>query len=163
MDAQIPATVTVRMIATLHMYRRDRGLPVRVTLEVPESGVRAAQLARELDLPLERIEGLFLNGRLVGLGATGRQGRLRAAWHSGITPGVLRTFGYRALRARLKLLALAGVLADERGHALLRVTEEQDGLRVGVERVRHAGVSGSVVEVAHDHRGGLVHAQDRHA
>ncbi|MBN2247637.1 MAG: MoaD/ThiS family protein [Coriobacteriia bacterium] len=74
MDAQIPATVTVRMIATLHMYRRDRGLPVRATLEVPESGVPAAQLARELDLPLERIEGLFLNGRLVGLGAPVRPG-----------------------------------------------------------------------------------------
>lgn len=69
MDVHIPAAVTVRMIATLHMYRRDRGLPVRVAVEVPETGVPAAQLARELDLPLQLIEGLFLNGRLVGLGA----------------------------------------------------------------------------------------------
>ncbi|MHB1136220.1 MAG: MoaD/ThiS family protein [Coriobacteriia bacterium] len=70
MDTQIPAAVTVRMIATLHTYRRDRGLPVRVALEVPEGGVAAAELARGLELPLHLIEGLFLNGRLVGLGAS---------------------------------------------------------------------------------------------
>ncbi|MHB8050655.1 MAG: MoaD/ThiS family protein [Coriobacteriia bacterium] len=70
MDTQIPAAVTVRMIATLHTYRRGLGLPVRVTLTVPDAGVPAVQLARELDLPLHLIEGLFLNGRLVGLGAS---------------------------------------------------------------------------------------------
>lgn len=70
MDVHIPAAVTVRMIASLHTYRRDRGLPVRVALTVPETGVSAAGLARKLGLPLELIEGLFLNGRLVGLGAS---------------------------------------------------------------------------------------------
>ena len=69
MDSKNPAAVTVRMIATLHTFRRDRGLPVRVTLEVPGDGLPAVEVARRLGLPLERIEGLFLNSRLVGLGA----------------------------------------------------------------------------------------------
>jgi len=69
MDSTTPAAVTVRMIALLHMYRRERGLPVLVSLEVPENGTRAIDIARDLDLPIERIEGLFLNGRLLGLGA----------------------------------------------------------------------------------------------
>jgi hypothetical protein len=69
MDSTIPAAVTVRMIALLHTYRRERGLPVTVSLEVPEDGARAIDIARELGLPVERIEGLFLNGRLLGLGA----------------------------------------------------------------------------------------------
>jgi hypothetical protein len=63
MDSTTPAAVTVRMIALLHTYRRERGLPVRVSLEVPEDGTRAIDIARDLDLPVERIEGLFLNGR----------------------------------------------------------------------------------------------------
>ncbi len=74
MDAPNPAAVTVRMIAALHTYRRDHGLPVRVTLQVPESGMRAVDIAHDLDLPVERIEGLFLNGRLVGLGAPVKPG-----------------------------------------------------------------------------------------
>lgn len=69
MDSMSPAAVTVRMIALLHIYRRERGLPVMVSVEVPEGGVRAVDVARDLDLPVERIEGLFLNGRLLGLGA----------------------------------------------------------------------------------------------
>ena len=74
MEAQTPASVTVRMIATLHLYRRELGLPVRVTLDVPEEGTSAVEIARGLELPLDRIEGLFLNGRLVGLGAPVRPG-----------------------------------------------------------------------------------------
>ncbi|MEA5075998.1 MAG: MoaD/ThiS family protein [Coriobacteriia bacterium] len=69
MDVRNPAAVTVRMIALLHTYRRERGLPVRVTFEVPSEGMAAITIARALELPIERIEGLFLNGRLVGLGA----------------------------------------------------------------------------------------------
>lgn len=69
MEIVTPAAVTVRMIAFLHTYRRERGLPVTVSVEVPEGGVRAVEIARDLDLPIERIEGVFLNGRLLGLGA----------------------------------------------------------------------------------------------
>ena len=46
MEAQTPASVTVRMIATLHLYRRELGLPVRVTLDVPQEGTPAVEIAR---------------------------------------------------------------------------------------------------------------------
>jgi hypothetical protein len=60
---------TVRMFASLHTFRRDRGLPTTVSVEVPADGVRAADLAQSLELPLEAIEGVFRNSELVGLGA----------------------------------------------------------------------------------------------
>lgn len=63
------APATVRVFAFLHSYCRERGLPTTVSIEVPEDGVRAADLALSLDLPLDRIEALFRNGELVGLGA----------------------------------------------------------------------------------------------
>jgi hypothetical protein len=61
---------SVRMLAFLHDHRRAAGLPASVAIDMPRRGMRAADLAAWLDLPLERIEGLFLNGELVGLGAT---------------------------------------------------------------------------------------------
>lgn len=70
MDVGNPAAVTVRMIALLHIHRRERGLPARVSFRVPAEGMPAIQVARALELPIELIEGLFLNGRLVGLGAS---------------------------------------------------------------------------------------------
>ncbi|MDO8879570.1 MAG: MoaD/ThiS family protein [Coriobacteriia bacterium] len=60
---------SVRMLAFLHAYRRDRGLPASVAVTVPAEGFTAAALAESLELPLDRIEGLFLNARLVGLEA----------------------------------------------------------------------------------------------
>jgi len=54
-------TITVRLFGTLHALRRERGLPTTMALEVPEDGITGVQLAEELDLPLELIEGLFRN------------------------------------------------------------------------------------------------------
>lgn len=70
----ISAPATVRMLASLHAHRRASGLPPRVNVRVPAEGIGAADLASLLDLPLELIEGLFLNAQLVGLGATVRPG-----------------------------------------------------------------------------------------
>jgi hypothetical protein len=64
----------VRMIAFLHDYRRELGLPTAVAFDVPAEGMRAVDIARQLELPVERIEGAFLNARLVGLGALVRPG-----------------------------------------------------------------------------------------
>lgn len=69
-----PEPVYVRMLAFLHDHRRGRGLETAVFVEVPESGISAAELARSLELPLDVVEGLFLNGHLVGLGARVRPG-----------------------------------------------------------------------------------------
>ncbi len=68
------APVTVRFFAQLHGFRRDRDLPTTLTVLVTASGVPAADLARSLGLRLTDVEGLFLNGALVGLGATVRPG-----------------------------------------------------------------------------------------
>ena len=65
---------TVRMLAFLHAHRREQGLPTTVAVPVSNEGVRAIDLASSLDLPTERIECLFLNGALVGLGAVVRPG-----------------------------------------------------------------------------------------
>lgn len=53
--------VTVRMFGCLHTLRKERGLPTTVEVEVPSEGVTGAELATMLDLPLDRIEGVFCN------------------------------------------------------------------------------------------------------
>ena len=65
---------TVRMLAALHTYRHERGLPTFTSVALPAGGMSAAELAGSLGLPLDLIQGLFLNGMLVGLGATIRPG-----------------------------------------------------------------------------------------
>jgi hypothetical protein len=68
------APATVRMIAFLDSYRKERGLPTTVLAPVPEDGVRARELAEALNLPLEMVEGAFLNQLPVGLDAVVRPG-----------------------------------------------------------------------------------------
>ena len=72
MDEHTPATV--RMLALLHAYCSERGMPTYVSMALPAEGIRALDLASSLELPIEDVEGLFLNGQLVGLGATVRPG-----------------------------------------------------------------------------------------
>ncbi len=54
-------TVTVRMFGLLHTLRRNRGLSPTVDIEVPATGRPAIDIARELDLPLDKIEAIFCN------------------------------------------------------------------------------------------------------
>lgn len=58
------------MLALLHGYCREHGLPTTMHLTIPTEGIRAVDLASSIGLPVDDIEGLFLNGHLVGLGAT---------------------------------------------------------------------------------------------
>jgi hypothetical protein len=66
--------VTVRMIAFLDTYRKDRGLPATVYYELDADACTAEEIARALDLPVERIEGVFHNYRGEGLDALIRPG-----------------------------------------------------------------------------------------
>jgi hypothetical protein len=66
--------VTVRMIAFLDTYRKERGLSSTESIEVADEGVTAQDLAASLDLPLERIEGVFLNHSVSGLDVLVRPG-----------------------------------------------------------------------------------------
>lgn len=63
-------TATVRVIAMLHGYCLRNGLPVRQDVSVPAEGIAAEALARHLNLPLEMIDGVFLDHRGAGLDAT---------------------------------------------------------------------------------------------
>ena len=68
------ATVTVRTIAFLDAFQKERGRPSTLSVEVPRAGTRARDLASLLELPLDRIEGVFLNHAVSGLDALVRPG-----------------------------------------------------------------------------------------
>lgn len=55
------STGTVRMFGALHTIRKGRGLPSVAEVLVPAEGRTALDIARELDLPLDKIEGVFVN------------------------------------------------------------------------------------------------------
>ncbi len=52
---------TVRMFGCLHTYRREQGLEPKVEMTLPVAGCTALELARELELPLEKVEAVFIN------------------------------------------------------------------------------------------------------
>jgi hypothetical protein len=57
------------MLGFLHTHRVDRGEPPAVHIEVPDGGTTARDIARSLGLPLERIDGEFINHRSADLDA----------------------------------------------------------------------------------------------
>jgi hypothetical protein len=66
--------VTVRMIAALHTFRIERGLSPTELVEVPEHGIAALEIAKQLGLPLAVIDGVFHNYRGAGLDVVVRPG-----------------------------------------------------------------------------------------
>jgi len=58
---------TIRMFGLLHSLRQERELPSVVELEVPEGGITARQIAIDLELPVDEIEGVFCNHVVHGL------------------------------------------------------------------------------------------------
>ncbi|MDD2735389.1 MAG: MoaD/ThiS family protein [Desulfuromonadaceae bacterium] len=60
-------TATVRMFGALHAIRRAHGLEPMAEVHIHHDGCPACDLARELDLPLERIEAVFVNHRVYRL------------------------------------------------------------------------------------------------
>jgi hypothetical protein len=59
--------VTVRMFGLLHQFRSERGLPSMVEVTVPPEGTTGRDLALELGLPCDRIEGVFVNRTVYGI------------------------------------------------------------------------------------------------
>ncbi len=57
----------VRMFGALHTYRVERGLTSTTEVTVPPGGCAACDLARELELPVEKIEAVFVNHRVRSL------------------------------------------------------------------------------------------------
>jgi hypothetical protein len=83
--------VTVRMFGLLHLYRTERGLPTTLEVEVPECGTTGRDLAQSLDLPVERIEGVFVNRTVYGIDHPVMPGD-RVAFVPYGTPGPHRVF-----------------------------------------------------------------------
>ncbi|MGE4542587.1 MAG: hypothetical protein AB7D06_00630 [Pedobacter sp.] len=51
----------IRMFGLLHTARKDRGLPPKAQLYIPPEGRIAQDIAEELELPMDKIEGVFVN------------------------------------------------------------------------------------------------------
>lgn len=59
--------ITVRMFGSLHTLCREQGRETTECVAVPPEGITARALAVQMDLPLEKIEGVFANGHVYGL------------------------------------------------------------------------------------------------
>lgn len=85
------ARCEVRFFGSLHAMRSEAGLPTTTVVDVPATGVHARDLARDLGLPLDAIEGVFCNGDVFGLSHVLRPGD-RVAFVPYGTPGPHRYF-----------------------------------------------------------------------
>jgi hypothetical protein len=83
--------VTVRIFGSLRPLRTERGLPYALTVEVPQGGIAAGDLAVSLGLPPEKIEGVFVNHVVHGIGVHVSPGD-RVAFVPYGTPGPHRVF-----------------------------------------------------------------------
>jgi hypothetical protein len=64
----------VKMFGVLHTFRKEQGLPSETEVEVPDSGITAESLAEKIGLPLDMIEGVFLDHRVHPLAVTVKPG-----------------------------------------------------------------------------------------
>lgn len=82
---------TIRMFGELRDLRRASGLPDTVGLDLPADGSSALEIAISLGLPLDHIEGVFVNHKVYGLDRIVMPGDQTAFVPPG-TPGPHRVF-----------------------------------------------------------------------
>ena len=78
--------VVIRMFGALRTLRRERGFDPVTEIDVPAEGARARDIATDLDLPANLIEGVFVNHTVRGLDHTVMPGD-RIAFVPPGTPG----------------------------------------------------------------------------
>jgi molybdopterin converting factor small subunit len=83
--------ITVRVFGSLQPFRKERGLPCSCEVEVPAEGIAASELAEQLEIPAEKIEGVFVNHTVRGLDVWVDPGD-RVAFVPFDTPGPHRVF-----------------------------------------------------------------------
>lgn len=83
--------VTVRIFGSLRPQREAEGLPCQLEVEVPEEGTTGRELAEMIELPRDRVEGVFVNHTVHGLGVRISPGD-RVAFVPNDTPGPHRFF-----------------------------------------------------------------------
>lgn len=81
----------VRVLGSLRPSRTELGLPYEFTANVPEGGIGARAFAESLGLPMDRVEGVFVNHTVHGLNVTIMPGD-RIAFVPNDTPGPHRVF-----------------------------------------------------------------------
>lgn len=107
----VPAPVSVRIFGSLRPFRTENGLACDLSVEVPEEGVAASDLAVELGLPLDWVEGVFVNHTVHAVSARVSPGD-RIAFVPRGTPGPHRVFlGLYAAGCEAEPDAGAGVVA----------------------------------------------------
>jgi len=84
-------TATVRVFGILREYQRKRGVVAETLEEIPAEGISAGELAEQMGLPVDSIEGAFCNHTIYGLAHVIRQGDEVAFVPYG-TPGPHRYF-----------------------------------------------------------------------
>jgi|WetSurMetagenome_2_1015567.scaffolds.fasta_scaffold858107_2 hypothetical protein len=66
--------VSVKLFSFLYQHMAERGLPSEWEIEVPAEGRTGLEIARELALPEDLIEAVFINGTVHPLDAHIRGG-----------------------------------------------------------------------------------------
>jgi len=84
-------TVSVHIFGALRTHMDSQGLPYALEKEIAREGETAYDIARELRIPPEKIEGIFLNGRVKNIHDTVFPGDRVAFFPQG-TPGPYRVF-----------------------------------------------------------------------
>lgn len=87
----MPEPVSVRIFGSLRPLREQRGLPCTLDVEVPTEGTTGRALAEQIELPLDRVEGVFVNHTVHGLAVHIMPGD-RVAFVPNDTPGPHRFF-----------------------------------------------------------------------
>jgi len=85
------SNITVRVFGSLRPSRTRRGLPHEFETAVPTGGVQARRLAEQLGLPMEQVEGVFVNHTVRDLGVRIMPGD-HIAFVANDTPGPHRVF-----------------------------------------------------------------------
>jgi len=83
--------VNIRMFGFLRSFMKERGLQDRFDETIPPEGKSGLEVAAELGLPADKIEAVFINGRIQQLDAKIYPGDRVAFVPSG-TPGPYRVF-----------------------------------------------------------------------
>lgn len=59
--------ITVRVFGSLRQYTEDQGLEASFEKDTGSTEIPADELARELSIPLDKIEAVFRNGRIINI------------------------------------------------------------------------------------------------
>jgi len=85
------SSVTVRVFGSLRPQREEQGLPCTLEVEVPSEGITGRELAAIIELPADKVEGVFVNHTVHGLAVHIAPGD-RVAFVPNDTPGPHRFF-----------------------------------------------------------------------